>query len=298
MTIAPIILFVYNRLAHTKRTVETLQQNLLASESDLIVYSDGPKKNDDEEKITAIRDYLRTVKDFKSVKVVPREKNFGLARSITDGVTEVLKTHEAAIILEDDLITSKYFLKYMNDALNLYQNDDRVICITGYAYPVKTELPVTFFLKSADCWGWATWQRGWKLFNPNGEELLELLRVKGLQQRFDFNGPGFYSKLLTDQINKKINSWAILWYASALINDKFTLYPGKSLVQNIGMDASGTHGSATEHFATTVSNRPVMVGSARVEEDPQIIREYRDFLYSRSSVKQKMIDSIKNFLKK
>jgi len=284
METAPIALFVYNRPWHTRQTVESLQNNELASESDLIIFSDAPKieGNNDKiqkniEKVKEVREYIRTIGGFKSVKVIEKDKNFGLANSIISGVTEVVNQYGKIIVLEDDMITSPYFLRFMNEALDLYEKEEKVISIHGYVYPIP-DLPETFFLKGADCWGWATWKRGWDLFEPDGEKLLRKLREKKLLKRFDFDGAYPYTKMLKDQIKGKNDSWAIRWYASALIQDKFTLYPGKSLVKNIGLDSSGIHNDNTDYFDVKIYNLPMNIPLISVDEDINIKKKISIFL--------------------
>lgn len=139
------------------------------------------------------------------------------------------------------MITSPYFLQYMNDALSLYKDIEEVISIHGYSYPVKRTLPDTFFLRGADCWGWATWKRGWKLFNLDSSDLYQQLQVNQQCYTFDFEGTHSYCKMLKNNIQGKNDSWAIRWYASAFLRNKLTLYPGRSLIHNIGNDGSGSH---------------------------------------------------------
>jgi hypothetical protein len=260
MTLAPIALFVYNRPAHTRQTVEALLKNELAGESDLIIYSDAQKKPEAAEAVREVREYIRTITGFRSVSIVEREKNLGLANSIIDGVTSVVNERGRIIVLEDDLVTSPYFLRFMNDALDMYEREESVISIHGYVYPVAEKLPETFFLRGADCWGWATWKRGWELFEPDGEKLLASLKIEHLETEFNFGGSYDYLGMLDSQVKGENDSWAIRWYASAFLKNKLTLYPGRSLVLNIGNDNSGTHCGATEIFSGDIIARPVAVG--------------------------------------
>lgn len=248
MSCAPVTLFVYNRPEHTRRAVEALRANILANESDLIVYSDAPKSNMQAQKVREVREYIRQVDGFKSVSIIEQEKNLGLARSIIDGVTTVVNNYGRIIVLEDDMVTSPYFLTYMNEALGKYADDDRVVSIHGYVYPVGVSLPNAFFLPGADCWGWATWRRGWACFNADGQYLLDELKRRQLVNSFDFNGTFPFSKMLEEQIKGGNDSWAVRWYASAFLAGKLTLYPGRSLVLNIGNDNSGTHRGDTQEF--------------------------------------------------
>lgn len=272
-------LFTYNRLWHTRQTLEALQKNELAAESELYVFSDGPRSESDMEKVQSVREYLKSVSGFKKVTVIERDSNLGLAGSIIAGVTETVGKYGRIIVLEDDMVTSPYFLRFMNEALEFYKNDERVISIHGYMFPVKAELPETFFIMDPGCWGWATWERGWKLFEQNGQKLLDELLARKLAGRFDFDGSYAYTKMLRDQINGKNDSWAVRWYASAFLKDKFTLYPGKSLVSNIGMDSSGTHCGTSDTFETAVSREEVLIKKIPLEEDANarkaIVEYYR-----------------------
>jgi len=264
---APIVLFVYNRLWHTQETVTSLKANELAVESDLIVYSDGAKNPKAAKEVEAVRNYIKSVTGFKSVTLIERKENNGLAKSIIAGVTETVNKYDRVIVLEDDMVLSKYFLHYMNDALNIYELEERVISIHGYCYPLTTKLPETFFLQGADCWGWATWKRGWDLFEPDSKKLLNELINKKLAYKFELNGTVANIKMLKNQINGKVDSWAIRWHASAVIKNKLTLYPGTSLVKNIGADGMGTHTKKTDDYLTEVSTAKINVGNIAIEEN-------------------------------
>lgn len=267
MIVAPIALFAYNRPWHLRQTVKALQANSEASSSSLYIFSDAPLNASDEKSVNEVRQYIRKIDGFATVHLVERKENYGLARSIIEGVTQVCQEHGRIIVLEDDMVVSPYFLKFMNDALTMYEHDERVISITGYQYPIKTELPETFFLKGADCWGWASWKRGWDLFKPDGMVLLRGLTERKLKSRFDFDGAYPYTSMLKKQIAGKNNSWAIRWYASAFLQDRLTLYPGRSLVWNIGNDSSGTHCSTTDAYTGEISNSPVKLVLIPIEEN-------------------------------
>jgi hypothetical protein len=264
---SPICLFAYNRPVHLKRTLDALQCNPLASESELIIYSDGPKAANEDAAVKEVRSLCRNVSGFKSVRIVEQPSNRGLSHSIISGVTETCEAFGRAIVLEDDLVVSRSFLDYMNTGLQLYENDKSVFSIHGYVFPVKAQLPETFFLLGADCWGWATWSRAWREFEADGSELLRNLARQGLLRRLDFNGAYDYTGMLKQQIAGEVNSWAIRWQASALLKGGLTLYPGRSLVRNIGFDDTGTHGYATDKFDVDISHEPVHVKRRPLSED-------------------------------
>jgi hypothetical protein len=256
---APILLFVYSRSNHTQRTVEALLQNTLAIDSDLIIYSDAARSSEEIPNVDNVRAYLKTIIGFRSITIYLRPYNFGLAKSIISGVSETLKNHDRVIVLEDDMLTSPYFLTYMNDGLNKYVADERIVSIHGWLFPTECKLPETFFLQGADCWGWATWQRGWEIFNPNGQSLLDEIRCQKLTKDFDCNGAYPYTKMLEGQIKGVNDSWAVRWHASAFLAKKLTLYPGRSLVHNIGNDGSGTHCAASDLYDTCLSQTPIKI---------------------------------------
>lgn len=261
---SPIALFAYNRPVHLQRTIEALKQNALASESDLYVFSDAPKSIIQANKVIEVREYIRQIRGFKSVTIIERETNFGLARSIIDGVTTIVEKYGRIIVLEDDMVTSPYFLSYMNEALEKYAEDDRVISIHGWLFPTNLILPETFFLRGADCWGWASWRRGWEIFNSDGQYLLDELKRRKLTRTFDYNGAYPFTKMLKGQIKGTNNSWAVRWYASAFLAGKLTLYPRLSLLHNIGNDNSGTHCDVSGKFDVKLSNRHINIGDIAV----------------------------------
>jgi hypothetical protein len=293
---APIVLFVYNRLWHTQQTVEALQKNKLASESELFIYSDDAKNEDARVSVDEVRKYIDNITGFKKNTVIKRDKNWGLANSIIDGVTQIVNEYGRIIVLEDDLVTSPYFLKFMNEGLTLYENEDKVASIHGYIYPIDN-LPDTFFIKGADCWGWATWKEAWDIFEPNGQKILDDLKSRRLEKEADFNNSYGFTQMLKDQINGKNNSWAVRWYMSAFLKDMLTLYPGKSYVQNIGNDDSGSHCGVTDIFRVELSTSS---NSKRLElvENSDSRKKMEIFFHSISGIFiQKLKTRMKRFIK-
>lgn len=277
MSFVPIVLFVYARPSHARLTLAALLKNLGVELSDLIVFSDAARTPDKQTHVDEVRAYLKTITGFRSVTIHHRPHNFGLAKSIIEGVTEVLRDHERVIVLEDDMETSPHFLTYMNEALERYAYDDRVASIHGYVYPVNQPLPEAFFLRGADCWGWATWRRGWVCFDPDGQALFNELKRRKLIRAFNLNGAYLFSKMLEDQIKGNNDSWAVRWYASAFLADKLTLYPGRSLVHNIGNDSSGTHCGVSDTHNVVLSATPIDL--SRIEVVPSIVgrQAFEDF---------------------
>ena len=239
--LAPILLFAYNRPRHLQHTVEALAHNPLAQESELFVFSDGARTEDDREDIELVRSYIHTIEGFKTVHRIERDRNYGLAANIIDGVTDIVNRYGRVIVLEDDLVTAPGFLQFMNDALDTYADEPRVGHIQAYDFTQNPRLPETFLIKFTGSWGWATWQRAWQHFNPDGQYLLNELHRRHLTRRFDFNGKYGFARMLRRQVEGKNNSWAIRWNASLFLQDILSLNVGRSLVQNEGFDGSGTH---------------------------------------------------------
>ncbi len=244
--LAPIVIFVFKRPRHTQSLLNSLAQCDEAKFSEVVIYSDGPKNPEDAEETGAI-DQVREIcikeDRFKSVKLIKQQKNHGLANSIIKGVSNVIEEYGKVIVLEDDMIVSPFFLDYMNSALNLYENDNSVGCIHAWNYQMDSSniSEETFFLPGADCWGWATWRRSWKLFESDGAKLLQKIIDQKLEFSFNRRDTMPFVLMLKDQITGKNDSWAIRWHASLFLENRFCLHPVNSLVENIGMDGSGTH---------------------------------------------------------
>ena len=299
-TPAPIALFAYNRLDHLKITINNLKKNYLANSSELIIFSDGPKNQSDIKKIIHIREYLKKIKGFKKIYIKERKTNYGLSKNIIDGVSEILKKFKKIIVIEDDLVVNRYFLKYMNRGLTLYQRNKNVASIHGYVYPIKNInnkiQSNTFFIKGADCWGWATWKRAWIQFDSNGKKLLRKLKNKKKIKEFNFNNTYDYFKMLLDQVNNKNDSWAIRWYASCFLKDMYTLYPVNTFVKNIGLDNTGQNSKfdllnlGNKSFSKTHYN----IKKEKVFESQIARKMFEDFFKKKKIFKIKTI--IKNFL--
>jgi hypothetical protein len=255
MKTAPIVLFVYNRPTHTRRTVEALLRNKLAVESDLFIYSDAPKQTTNKEAVQNVRDYIKTIAGFRSISIVERERNWGLANSIIDGVTEICRKYGRVIVVEDDLVVSPHFLEYMNVALNRYDGNAEVMQISGYMFPFSANdmQEDALFLPFITSWGWATWQQAWQHFDPSCAAWSEIKRDASAVKAFDLGGAYFYSPMIEAQLRGEIDSWAIRWYVSVFARKGLVLFPRHTLVHNSGLDGSGTHGKGPGAW---IMNRP------------------------------------------
>jgi hypothetical protein len=290
--LSPIALFVYNRPYHTKKTIEYLSKNVYAQNSDLFIFSDSPKNPAEVSKVNEVRNYCHDIKSFKSIKVILREKNLGLAKNITDGISDILKKNEKVIVLEDDLLTDRYFLKYMNEALNKFKNSEDVISIHGYIYPLKKQFDNPSFLKGADCWGWATWKKKWSIYNDDAYFLLEEIKLKKKEKEFNFNNSYNYLRILKKNLIDNKNSWAIKWYASAFIYNKLTLYPPYSLIHNIGNDGSGTNSSKNKIYDNNLKNLPIEINQIEIKENYELRSEFENYFNSKNNIIKKILNKI------
>ena len=239
--LAPIVLFVYNRLNHTKQTVNALKRNDLSKSSSLYIYSDGYKDNNDKENVILVRNFIKTIKGFKKIIIIEREKNFGLAQNITDGVSSIINKYKKIIVIEDDIVTSPSFLNFMNELLIKYENNSSVYHISGWNYPIKIKQDEDiFFWRVMNCWGWGTWADRWKYFDRDISKVMSNFDREKIY-RFDLDDSGVFWNQVLNNNSGKINTWGIFWYAAIFMKDGLCVQPKKTYVRNIGYDGSGTN---------------------------------------------------------
>jgi hypothetical protein len=234
MNHAPIALFAYNRPYHLKETLTALSKNFDADKSDLIIFLDGIADINNSvlvENCSRVEEIAKSVQGFKKVEIIQSGINKGCDQSEIDGITEVVNRYGKVIVLEDDLITSPFFLSYMNFCLNYFEEIENVGSINSFSFKIKG-LSQYFFLKGGNPWGWATWDRAWSLYNDDSPTLLEKLKAHDLN---DWEYGGSYDLL------KNGTFWDIKWYTSLYIENKLGLFPSRSFVRQIGFDGSGTH---------------------------------------------------------
>lgn len=242
--LAPIILFVYNRLETLRITVASLQKNPLSVKSELFIFSDGAKGTADKDKVAAVRQYIKTIQGFKNIEIIEREKNYGLADSVLSGISSVLQQYDRAIMIEDDLECAPFILDYFNKALDFYKDYKQVYTITGYSFPtfdLDFKADKTYFLTLMNPWSWATWSDRWEQNDITAKGWQELQDNKKMRLEFNFYNTYNYSKALEQQMRQGINSWAIRWYFTLFKKGGLNLYPYRTLARNIGFDGSGTH---------------------------------------------------------
>lgn len=243
--VAPIILFVYNRIDTLQLTVNSLLANKESSESTLIVYSDGPKDKDDEIKVNIVREYIKNIKGFKNIELVIKENNNGLAKSIISGIDDVSNNYNQFIVLEDDLICSPYFLHFMNSSLNAFKNFQKVWTINGMSCDpeilnLDPKLGIDYyFTRRASSHGWGSWSDRWRSIEWDTSKLEseshKLLNKRKLKQA----GSDIF-RMLDDQLANAIDSWAVRWVVNIAMNDGLCLTPFYSHTSH-QFSVSGTH---------------------------------------------------------
>lgn len=255
---APIALFVYNRPEHTSRTLTSLLAGKGARDRRLFVFADGPKSPADAADVSRTRQVVDRLAG-RSATVIAAEVNQGLAASIISGVNRIVETHGRVIVLEDDLLVDARFLPYMDNALGRYENDDQVMQISGYMFPVKAleSHKEAIFMPLTTSWGWGTWQRAWRRFDPEAVGWRALTTDHAMRRAFNFDGIFDFAAMLEKQMRGSIDSWAIRWYWTVFRSNGLVLYPPISLINNIGFDGSGTHGWRT---ARRMSASPLKSG--------------------------------------
>lgn len=305
-TLAPIILFVYNRPEHTRKTLQALSKNNLASESILYIYCDGTpadcsaelKKNNN-----LVKKVLREAQWCKEVIVVESETNKGLANSIISGITEIVNQYGKIIVLEDDLLTANSFLEYMNTALRLYETDSDVLQISGFSFLPPDMHPTnsSYFLSLSTTWGWATWKRAWDAMDFDCTDYTILKKDKKLAHQFNYNGNYNYKKMFFQQMeSEKISSWGIRFYWNIFKQKGVVLFPDKSLVCNNGWDSSGKHNDSYDIFPMpnwddtySIKNFPT---TNKIDENRTIITG--KYIKKRTSIFMKLIKRFFLIIKK
>ena len=257
--LAPIVVFAYKRKEKLERCLNCLANNELAEESDLFIFLDGAKSIEDMDEVGEVRKYVEEyIVDsiFHKIEVIKREKNIGLANSIILGVTQVISEYGKVIVIEDDILTTKDFLRYMNGALDFYQKYDEYGSISAYTYPLsilnKYNKDV-YITRKGDCWGWATWEDRWNIVDWNVSTFQKYIKNRKMRREFDHLEHGL-DTMLMNQMKGKIDSWAVRWCYHLFLNHKLTVYPTVSRTYNIGVDGSGTHCKATDIYNAVFSD--------------------------------------------
>lgn len=287
MKLAPIILFVYNRPSHTRQTIEALLDNPLAKESELFIYSDAPKDQRAQEKVQEVRKYIHSITGFKNITIIEREENFGLADNIIDGATNVINQYGKIIVLEDDIVVSPMFLEYMNDGLQYFRDQKQICSIAGSCFlkPYQYKDLGIHALSITSSWGWATWKDRWEGFSRQDQVLKSIIDDPHLHHPFNFDNSYPYIRMAKLQLKRKINSWAIYWYAYNFLQNKLTIYPNAPLIVNNGFDGSGYHCKKTDEIKSYIAKQYHITFDSTIQEDAEIKQIICDNLRKTNRIK-------------
>lgn len=238
----PLAIFTFNRAEHTRALLESVSRCARLDECCAYIYCDGPRNEGQKTAVEASRAVVREWASVHGATIVERDQNFGLARSIVTGVTELCEKYGRVIVVEDDFVLSPDFLEYMLQGLDRYESEERIYQISGYTFPLNhSGEPNTFFLPLTTTWGWATWKRAWKHFDWQAAGALQALEDRRVRRRFDADGCYSFSTMLKERLDGKNDSWGILWWWTVFQRQGLVLYPQSSLVWVGGFDRSGTH---------------------------------------------------------
>lgn len=287
MKLSPIVLFVYNRPWHTGQTLKALSQNDLARESKLYVYADGAKETASEEDLIKIAEVEQIVKSRHwcgEIEFIKRDKNWGLADNIVDGVTTTVNEYGKVIVLEDDIVTSAGFLKYMNEALELYQDEEKVMHVSGYNFPIGEKKQGIGFCRIGFCWGWGTWKRAWKMYQSSELELInEINKTDQYKSLFNIDDTYDFFSQLWDNYTERIKTWAVKWYASFFLKNGLAIIPNISYTSNIGLDGTGVHSVENKYYINEKLESKVVVNKYSVIKETKNFRDQIAKHYLKSS---------------
>lgn len=296
MTKAPILLFTYNRPAHFQKTIRALQANNLAKDSVLHIFSDGPKNNADLLAVEETRKYIQEISGFKKLCIYKNKKNLGLAKSVISGVSTLLQKNDSVIVLEDDLVTHPYFLQFMNESLAVYKQHKQIFSITGYTHPTnllkipKSYTDDVYVSPRASSWGWAIWKDRWESVEWSTSKLL---KIKHLPTLLDAAGEDLKTTLFL-QGKGVVDSWAVRFCACSAITQRLTVYPVRSLVDNIGMDGSGRHSSMTARYKNNLNFKVKHFNlPTNITTDPELLENF--LAIYKTPFRFKVYDFIKSF---
>jgi hypothetical protein len=282
---APVAVFAFRRLEPLRRTLDALERCPAFEDSRVVVFSDAAREGQpgESESVAKVRNFLRdwTQRHGATLKEAP--VNMGLRRSITSGVSEVVSEHDRVIVLEDDILVSPHFLRFMNEALEACRDRKDIFQVSGYFVPNEARLPAAGLLRVPACWGWATWKRAWDAYDDDAAGLLARLNGSGQMDQFNLNGTYDYYESLRDNAEGRTDNWAVRWYASVFLRGGLTVYPGMSLTRNIGFDEEGTHcdkGALTRTFSRQViARKPLSIDWAKLgtRESPEWLAALESF---------------------
>lgn len=298
---APLALFVYNRPKELSITLKYLKRNVLINNTDVLIFSDGPKETkEDILNVEKVRKLINTCK-IKIKKKIFLKKNKGSKKNIIDGLNFVFKSYNKVIVLEDDIITSKYFLSFMNNSLEFIKNKKKIWHIGAWNYPIKIskqDKNKVILNNQMHCWGWATYKKNWKKINLNSNNLIKRFNRKSIRDFTLDHKLNTWSQLIRNH-KGKLKSWAIFWYASIYLNRASCLTPLISYTKNVGFGNKATNTKETLIQTNRLNNNIVVNFSIKPKINDFYLKKIDKFLIKNiKHENKKKLNFIISFLKK
>lgn len=284
MNLAPIAIFAFNRPAHLRNLLDSLERNSpQIAASKIFIFIDGAKNHSDKALVENVNSIAEKFKSEYEVEIFKSRTNLGLSQSIIGGVSTIFKKYNRVIVLEDDLIVNSSFLEFCNSALDYYENNDKVGSIQGFSEDILLRSrEQTYFQRGADCWGWATWKSRWELVDWDSTNLIAKIKEDNLGKLLDYNGAFPFTKMLERQNRGEVDSWAIRWHVSLFVKGLVSLYPAKTLVENTGRDGSGTHAGSSDFKPRSLVEHMPRLGGIAVEDSRNARRQLEKIFRSRN----------------
>jgi hypothetical protein len=288
--LAPIGLSTYGRPQHLVQTIKALKKNTLAPKSELFIFSDAPKLGD-EDRVAAVRNYIRTFVVFMSIHIIERENNDRVANS-RGGLEMLLDRYGKVVFLAEDIVTAPSFLAFMNEALLKYEKNDRIFNVSGYTPPINFPTNYdhdVFFLRRISAWGFGIWKdrfeqlgymspEEYELFASNKEKVKNFVRAGGTDLML----------MLKADAYGEIDAGDVKMMYAQFKSDQYTVYPTISLVENIGHDGTGVHCDNTDKFDVALSDKSSFRFPDELTIDRRIVRSNYKFRSEPFSVKKLM----------
>ncbi len=298
MKLAPIAFFAFNRPEHTRRVLESFSLNKESSETELHAFIDGPRNEEDIQKIEEVKKIFKERKWCKALEIHAESKNRGMAPQIISGLTKLCNEKGRVIMLEDDTLVSPYFLDFLNMGLNKYENEEKVMSVCGYLYPIERCSFESAFMVGGGYWGWGTWQRAWQYFDPDGNDLLARIEKQKLICKLNVQNSDNKYRMLKRQAKGEISSFAIRWHAVTILRNGLNLFPGRSLVQNIGFDGTGIHTYKSKKYDVELLMRPVKEYPEKIEESQELLNAVAKCFRRRNKLYIKVLERLRSYFLK
>lgn len=282
------ILFTYHRSKHTKKVLDALAENSILPEK-LYIFQDGIKESTNIVEWNKVGQIIHDV-DWCETEIHISDENKGLAKSITSGLDYVLSECEAVIVLEDDCVPGKHFMKFMKTALEKYHNEEKVYSVSGYAWDIR--LPEdeydAYFNGRACSFGWGTWKNRWNQYEENYDILKKIKNNQDMSHRLAIWGYDL-EEMLEARVAGRNNSWAVFWALKTIEKGGYCLSPYRQLIHNIGFDGSGENcGIVRERYEKTEGVIKENFRFPCIVQSTQECEEEFQFLYARKCRAEKL----------